>query len=861
MVASELEALGVERKTAQTIIRGIAEGQYQLMCGAGVSLGAPGGDGVELQLAKKTSQDIAKVCKFNFEQDELDNLSFVYEEAKANEERTLREFLLRRFTGCKPTWQIKILQIYWRRIWTLNIDDVLEVAFEDIKNRFQYGKLSSISWREPLRPVAVSDKELQIVHLHGIAERLKNYKDDVVFSPLEYSEVTQALPPWHAAFQSSYVQDPFIICGAKFSEEPDFIVATRMSNQSMTSAGIPSLIVTPGFSVAQAAKLQRFGLIPVSATGEAFFDAVHADLNKYRKNNEEKIKKYPPGVIERFVGQFRELLHTDVAFRVEGDFYSGDQPSWSDVQADRDVELSKTFHAAQLMVARKNFVGLLYGAFATGKSTGILRLAKAALSLGLRPYLFRNENAIDVTSALSFMDLTPEVVLLFDDAADHSAAIGRLVQSCAERGLPCRIYATERISRMRGLRLDVEDKFRVEFPYRTLTPLDMRKIVRTRRLAGRLGKYAQRKNVDIEHLMKESWRAELVECLSQIEFGEGFRSRVARYVASELNAGANRELIAAIACTHRFGHALPLTLALSRAGGFESLKISLAKDSDSESLIIRDSHGVRLRHRIISEYVWESVLTSEERYASVVMVAKNLAPLINPSTIISKSKPHRIVRELLDQEALVRDVGIRAPIIFDDLEYAYGWSSRFWDQRALLEYELEHYDKAYSFSHNAVSLEKHAFAFTTLGTICLKESIRLAMIEKTKAKELFFEGTDSLDSARRASERLGMSFEHPFVAFFSLTARFVTMLPPEDIEFTAINELWGVWTRNAKDAACFQNEVGRKRLADLKSMWMKAQLARERAQADSGQEVEMAVKSKNRNRRRKHRSPDDRSSG
>ncbi len=835
MPATRLQALGVNPIVADRVVRGFADGSYQLLCGAGTSLEAPGGDGKLLALAKATANDIADTVGLVLEPEERNDLSFVYEEAGAQFPDKLRRFLLGRFTKCSPTWQSKILSLHWQRIWTLNIDDVLENTFLSMQDSTRYGRLSSISWRDQLRPPSASERELQVIHLHGIAERLHKSRDDVVFSPLEYSEVVRALPPWHAAFQTSYVEDPFIICGAKFTEEPDFVVATRISNQSEAAVGIPSLIVTPSFTEAQKTRLRRFGLVPVEAFGETFFDALHADLASFRRVHAEALKRYPPGVIERFSQQFRRLVKGDVVkpLSVDSDFYGGDQPTWDDIVSGKDIELTRTQYAARLMhdAGPRCFGGLLFGGFATGKSAALLRLGASALSHGLQPYLFRNEDSVDVSSAVAFLELTPGAVLLFDDAADHSAAIGKIVSACAKKKTRCRIYAAERVNRIRGFRLDILDDYRHEFHFRALSESDVDRMISSRRFVGRLGRYSQSKDEEVRELMLGPWRRELLECLSQIEFGEGFRTRIAKYVRGELADRSDLGLVGAIACTHRFGFELPLRIALSFSKTVERFKKVLDAGASSEGLVVRDSGGVRLRHRIVSEYVWRDVLSPEERYSAILSVATNLAPLINPATIAAKSRPHRIVRELLDQAALVDDVGLEARKLFDELETYYAWSSRFWDQRALLEYRLENQGKAYSYSQKAVSLEKHAFAFTTLGTICLKESVRLLGTEAIRAKQLYFEGVDSLDLARRASERQGMSFEHPFVAFFSQTIRLAKGLPSEDPDFGAISELWKVWLANARSSECFQGRFGSERLRDVEAMWMKIQLSRARAGA------------------------------
>ena len=97
MPAARLEALGVARADADRMVEAFYEGQYQLLCGAGISLGAPGGDGHPLELAKATAREMASALSLaDLEDHEREDLAFVYEEAKAKSETRLRKFLTRR---------------------------------------------------------------------------------------------------------------------------------------------------------------------------------------------------------------------------------------------------------------------------------------------------------------------------------------------------------------------------------------------------------------------------------------------------------------------------------------------------------------------------------------------------------------------------------------------------------------------------------------------------------------------------------------------------------------------------------------------------------------------------------------------
>jgi hypothetical protein len=846
MATRRLEALGLDRPLALRLIEALADGQYQLLLGAGVSLGANGGDGEPLQLAKATARDLVDAVGLTaLEPHERDDLAFAYEEAKAYDSETLRLHLRQRFAGCRPSWQKLLFQFHWQRIWTLNVDDVLENAFKVDEVDGRYGELSSLSWKDPFRPQSLANRELQLVHLHGVAQRLRLDREAVVFSLPEYSELVRALPPWHAAFQTAYVQSPFIVCGARFTDEPDFVVATRISNQSERAFGIPSLVVSPSFTKAQAVKLRRFGLTPIAQEGEPFFRALLADLRDFEAGRSKVLSHFRPGVLERFASQFRRLTPERLSGpSLSTDFYSGDQPAWEDILAERDVVFATTGAIGRLLsdAGPKCFVATLVGALGTGKSSALLRLGRIALGSGLQPFLFRNEETLDVQTTLAFLSANPRAVLLFDDGADYSSTIGRLASAAKAEGVACRLIVTERERRRRAFRLDVADEFRREFELRKLSDSDIRALVRRRREASRLGRYIRAGDGELSYLMKTDWHRELLECLSQIEFGQGFRERVVRYVEAEFAAGASRLFVGAIACVHRFGLLLPLRIALSYFSEIDGFQRVLMDGDTSEGLVVRDSWGVRLRHRVVSEYVWRSVLSPEERYAAILRLAEQLSPLINPNTISAKSIAHRITREMLDHEVLNADIGIETGRLYSELEPQFDWSSRFWDQRALFEYRAGRFSQAYSFSQKAVSLERHAFAFTTLGTICMKEAVRILRSEPIRAKELYFEGVEALESGRRSAERQELVFEHPFVTFFSQTARFIRAMPFSDVDFAVLAEYWETWYRSAQDSPVFRLEYGNQRLADIRGTWLKLQLARRRGQIHPDKEEKPSSK-------------------
>jgi len=822
---SRIARLGVPVDSISRILQGLAEGQYHLLCGAGVSIGARGGDGGELQAAAKVAKEILSRTDTLVDPAEESNLAIVYEEAKVQDRAKLNEYLRGRFTQCLPTWQAKLFDVNWRRIWTLNIDDVLERAFNPELNAAGFKELSSISWQDKFVPPEKSASEVQVIHLHGLADRIGFSGEDLVFGLVEYSTVVRTVPPWHSAFETTYVQDPFIICGARLSEEPDFAIATRTQNQSQIATGFPSLIVLKEVSVALRTRLERFGLTPIEAIGDDFFIALTADLQDYKAFLNTNAMQN--GIFERFSTQFKKLDPRAELVNLDTDFYGGDEPTWFDIANDKDI----TFRPTRLIVEEIEKqsgcrVYLLHGSQGTGKTAACLRIAKNILKLGYTSYFFRNEESIDVDACFQFLQATPSTALIFDDAADHSAGIGKLAVRCGEAGIKSALIAAERPRRLRALRIDVPDKYRREYLYSKLNDADLWALIKHRRGVARLGSLVRQTDRSIFNFFHNTCHRELLESLSQAEYSKGFKARISDYIDAELRDDSTRNISTVIACVHQFGHLLPIATAMKAAGpDFERFRSLLESALGSEGIIVREGRGLRLRHRIVSEELWK-IQSVDKKYAAMVLVCQHLAPVINPKTIKAKLLPHRIVREILDVEEVGNSLQLRAFEFYQQLEPIYGWSSRFWDQRALLESKAGNFPKAYSFSQKAVSLERHAFAYNTLGYICLVQANNIAEFNAQESKAIYTEGVEALDEARVAAERTELSFEHPYVTFFSNTLRYARHFLQDDVSFSFIQSHWDRWIKEARGASCFKTHYGQERIRELTGNWLKMQLAR-----------------------------------
>lgn len=821
----KLTDLGLSKNEVERLLRGMHEGKYNLLLGAGASYGSVGGDGVELKDGATTAQQITDAFNLRLNEVESKKLPLAYEEAEYANKQGLKKWLRDRFVGCNPTWQGSLYRMHWERIWTFNIDDVLENAFELDRSNNLVADIKSLDWKERLVPIESTPGSLQVVYLHGRAQDLNTAKDGLVFSIAEYGAATRAFAQWHAAFQTNYIDKPFIVCGASLAEEVDLAEAIRTKNLSSAN-GYPSLMVSFDLDDGQKERMRRFNLIPIVCPLNDFFEVLGRELEEYKKTADAVAERLKPGTYERFLAQFRRLDIVDASISsIEGtDFYGGDQPTWHDILAKKDSVFSCTEKAKQYLERSIfRYAVLIHGDNVTGKTTSLLRIARTALQLGYKPFWFRHEEGLSADVALDYLSEDDRAVLFIDDAANYMTAIGRLLQQAKKNDKNVRIFLSVRSARLKGFRIDIADEFRSEYKIGPMAQADIVNFVRTRRRVSRLGKYISESDATLINTLKNRCKSELLDSLSYIEFSEPIRERVRRLVFSGIAAAEDRNFLAKIICVHQFGFSLPIRVAMAVSGmQFGRFASLIDSQQRAEGILVRDERGLRLRHRILSEYAWTDIFNESERYDAMSSIVSSLAPLINPDVIKMKGLEHLILREVLDQENVSRSIGSLALKFYEAHERDLGWSSRYWDQRALLESRYEgHFPKAYSYSQKAISLEHHPFAFTSLGAICMRHCLRLIGSNRLEALKYFHEGEVALTTAYELNASSDKPHEHPFVTFFASSARLLKGMSPRDSEFEVVLELHKIWLQRALDSPAYSTFHGKKRLREVKAFQMK----------------------------------------
>ena len=184
----------------------LLSGRYNLLLGSGVSLDSRNKNGELLPGSEALRKRLCNVTNVR----ENTSLTRVYSLLNAEQRRTE---LQDRLSGCRPGATVEgLFHFLWRRIFTFNIDDVLEAEY--VRDSRSKQRIISLNFDSAFEP-ATNRTELPIIHLHGSVSKPDS---GFVFSATEYARIMSGLNPWMHLLAEILSVEPFIIAGTSLNE-------------------------------------------------------------------------------------------------------------------------------------------------------------------------------------------------------------------------------------------------------------------------------------------------------------------------------------------------------------------------------------------------------------------------------------------------------------------------------------------------------------------------------------------------------------------------------------------------------------------------------------------------------------------
>lgn len=379
-------------------------GRLMLLLGAGASAKSTDAENKELPLGDGLAQELAALMEWPYSNEALGS---VYSAINVIDSGRLHGFLRRRLSNTRPSQDLITLASYtWSRIYTLNVDDAMEVGIRRAGNQ----RLQLFSRNAPLEDLDPIYNYIQLVKLNGSADRPE---DGFIFSPQEYGEGSNKIPIWYRELGQNYSGYTFLFIGSKLNE-PLFQHAMAEMRSVVKREPIRGYVLTPSATEIEKHHLSSLNLQHVPATLSDFVGWLVRempqrpsgwDLATARRPELRNIHQALTETQKRALNSVT-LVDADTLPRAPAgsvggairDFYRGYKPRWSDILDEVPAELGFVEKFSAIVEGghkRKTCISLV-GPAGSGKSTALMIAALRASRRGDRPVYFLRESVGDI---------------------------------------------------------------------------------------------------------------------------------------------------------------------------------------------------------------------------------------------------------------------------------------------------------------------------------------------------------------------------------------------------------------------------------------------------------------------------------
>ena len=718
----ELMAIDSNSHEFQILLRQFEKGSVVLFAGAGFSMGAKNSVGVDPPLGGELARILAKECGWHYNDEDLPS---VYDQAQKHlGSKPLADLFARYYRDCKPAgWHFHLSLLHWYRIYTTNIDDVIEEAYKGHSAQ----RLDLITC-----PTSYDDPDqfydrVQSVHLHGsVLDPAKGY----TFTLEDFAGQTAMPNPWYQAMADDMMMRAFLFVGTRLTEPPFHHYLNLRSQRSRGAQEIraKAFVVSPNVSAIRRRQLEDNGFVVFDVTGEEFFATLVPLVQNVVPDRLTILKnRYPhllAAISQGLLSQQSELLRQfdfvtpsplrDTGSRTRSQFFEGAEPTWEDIATNLDAprEAMGDF-LKQITEAPDNVNALLLvGQPGSGKSTLLKRLAVELSRLGHTVYFMKSLerlNKIPITGLLDSVG-AKRTFFFFDEAVAHVDVLETLVSLHPEWTVTFLLAdrpnaILPRLAGLRHLKPTVLD-----MP--PLTRTDSESIIRKLSDFGRLGKLQGKSWTDQLREFLSRSKKQLLVAMKEATLGKGFDVILANEFFSLASDGAR--LVYTITCL-AYMHGAPVRrrhlLACLDGSDFDKATILT---SHLRGVVVpwRDeSDFLCPRHRVIAKQVATESSPLEVRREAVTSILIQLSPDITPHNISRRTPEYIAYRGLINLDNMILLFGEDYDTIseaYEDAKAYYGGQFLFWLQFGRAELYFDHFSLAENYLNQSLGIRDAA---------------------------------------------------------------------------------------------------------------------------------------------------------
>ena len=761
--------------------RAITRNQCVLFLGAGFSGDATNKNGDRLpaswQLAVALWEWMGYRAKYgDYDDTPLDRLFDVARRERGD--KKLAEFLEGQLlVSAYPDWYKRAAYPYWYRIYTTNVDDLIERVYRDAAAT-KLDTINSIQARYKERDAYL--ERLQYVKLNG---SIKDGIDHITFGARQYARRASEYEVWYDQFVRDYSTHATVLVGTKVNE-PLFwqaIEARQRRSGAAQELRLRSFLVSNKASPVVLNSLAEFNVVPVEATAEEFFNylgrllgdlpdraEVLAHVNPQRAQylSLDTTRAADADAAKAFFAAFTRVEVADSPRNHRSLYHSGATPDWADLAAGLDAQREVTARAQQrfesaLESENSERVFVVSGHRGAGKSTLLMRTALNLSAAGHLVFFAVGEDIPEPHLVARAVGLIKRPMALFvDDAEWLGRRAHRLVSELEGCGMPPVLVLA---SRSNSLFMFDEVGHKDEIEIGNLTDEDIEAVIdvmeKANSLAGRAGQTRTR----IREEFKLRARKQLLVAMKEITSGRDFEFIIKKEYHDIVDPELRLTYLIACLATAA-GASLTRKQLLAASELPPALLLSGLERELKAILLHADRYGDRViaRHSVVAESVIDRVAPKPALSAAYKRILAVLANDMDASA--SRGEPRkwfRLYKALVNHKDIYRrferDLE-EARSIFDALMPRLTGDPHYWLQYGSLELEFGELDFANRYISTAESLAPDDFQIQNAKGHLLLALARSAS-SLAEAEKLRREGEAVLDEL---IERRGHDSDYPW---------------------------------------------------------------------------------------------------